>query len=180
MDLVAVWHYLQAKFNVADDEKGASLVEYALLVALIAVVCIAAIAALGLVLTIDAAQGPAFSLKSYPVRELDWMERNHYLEGRVATQDFVGNLRTLRDGRGRNVFFDDRFDMYPRAVGEAAFDLLAGRPDYEAILDRYRVDSVLWEKKLPLAVVLRADRRWRVVHITRSWVVVTRAGRGPR
>ena len=47
MDLVAVWHYLQAKFNVADDEKGASLVEYALLVALIAVVCIAAITFLG-------------------------------------------------------------------------------------------------------------------------------------
>ena len=45
MDLVAVWHYLQAKFNIADDEKGASLVEYAL--ALIAVVCIAAITLLG-------------------------------------------------------------------------------------------------------------------------------------
>ena len=131
-------------------------------------------------LTVDAARGPAFSLRSYPVRELDWMERNHYLDGRVATQDFVGNLRTLRDGRGRNVFFDDRFDMYPRAVGESAFDLLAGRPNYQAILDRYRVDSVLWEKKLPLAVVLRADRRWRVVHSTKSWVVVTRAGRGSR
>ena len=47
MDLVTVWHYLQAKFNIADDEKGASLVEYALLVALIAVVCIAAITLLG-------------------------------------------------------------------------------------------------------------------------------------
>ena len=47
MDLVAVWHYLQAKFNVADDEKGASLVEYALLVALIAVVCIVAVTLLG-------------------------------------------------------------------------------------------------------------------------------------
>jgi pilus assembly protein Flp/PilA len=46
MDLVAVWHYLQAKFTT-DDEKGASLVEYALLVALIAVVCIAAITLLG-------------------------------------------------------------------------------------------------------------------------------------
>ena len=142
-------------------------------------VAFAAVVALGLVLTVDAASGPAFSLKSYPVRELDWMERNRYLEGRVATQDFVGNLRTLRDGRGRNVFFDDRFDMYPRAVGEASYDLLTGRPDYQAILDRYRVDTVLWEKKLPLAVVLRADRRWRVVHTTKSWVVVTRAGARP-
>ena len=47
MDLVAVWHYLQAKFTIANDEKGASLVEYALLVALIAVVCIAAITLVG-------------------------------------------------------------------------------------------------------------------------------------
>lgn len=37
--------YVQARF--ADDERGASLVEYALLVALIAVVCIAAIGFLG-------------------------------------------------------------------------------------------------------------------------------------
>jgi pilus assembly protein Flp/PilA len=37
--------YMQARF--ADDERGASLVEYALLVALIAVVCIAAISFLG-------------------------------------------------------------------------------------------------------------------------------------
>jgi pilus assembly protein Flp/PilA len=45
MNVVAVWHYLQAKIN--RDEEGASLVEYALLVALIAVVCIAAITLLG-------------------------------------------------------------------------------------------------------------------------------------
>ncbi len=37
--------YLRARFG--DDERGASLVEYALLVALIAVVCIVAITFLG-------------------------------------------------------------------------------------------------------------------------------------
>lgn len=37
--------YLRSRF--ADDERGASLVEYALLVALIAVVCIAAVSFLG-------------------------------------------------------------------------------------------------------------------------------------
>jgi len=47
MDLLAAWHYLQAKFSGTEDERGASLVEYALLVALIAVVCIAAITLLG-------------------------------------------------------------------------------------------------------------------------------------
>ena len=51
MDLITYWQnhcapYLRARFG-ADDERGASLVEYALLVALIAVVCIAAITFLG-------------------------------------------------------------------------------------------------------------------------------------
>ena len=41
-EFLASW--LRARF---DDEKGASLVEYALLVALIAVVCIAAVTLLG-------------------------------------------------------------------------------------------------------------------------------------
>ena len=45
MNLVAVWTYLQSRFN--RDEKGASLVEYVLLVALIAVVCIVALNLLG-------------------------------------------------------------------------------------------------------------------------------------
>ena len=50
MDLVAYWQlhcapYLRARFG--RDERGASLVEYALLVALIAVVCLVAIAFLG-------------------------------------------------------------------------------------------------------------------------------------
>jgi pilus assembly protein Flp/PilA len=50
IDLIGYWQtycapYLRAR--VGRDERGASLVEYALLVALIAVVCIAAISVLG-------------------------------------------------------------------------------------------------------------------------------------
>ena len=50
MNLVAYWNdgvrpYIDARFG--RDERGASLVEYALLVALIAVVCIVAVTLLG-------------------------------------------------------------------------------------------------------------------------------------
>ena len=50
MDIVTYWTrfvapYVRARFG--RDERGASLVEYALLVALIAVVCIAAVTILG-------------------------------------------------------------------------------------------------------------------------------------
>ncbi len=46
MDLIAIAKYLSARFSV-DDERGASLVEYAFLVALIAIVCLVAIMFLG-------------------------------------------------------------------------------------------------------------------------------------
>ena len=45
VNLQLLWQFIQLRF--ARDEEGASLVEYALLVALIAVVCIAAIALIG-------------------------------------------------------------------------------------------------------------------------------------
>ena len=49
MDMITLWNtfatYMRARFG--RDERGASLVEYALLVALIAVVCIVAISFVG-------------------------------------------------------------------------------------------------------------------------------------
>ena len=46
MDLFILKTWLQAKFN-ADSERGASMVEYGLLLALIAVVALVAVKALG-------------------------------------------------------------------------------------------------------------------------------------
>ena len=51
MDLVAYWHrsvapFMRARFG-SKSERGAALVEYALLLALIAVVCIVALTTLG-------------------------------------------------------------------------------------------------------------------------------------
>ncbi len=46
--IMDIFHYLQARLTVnMKSERGAALVEYALLLALIAVVCIVAITALG-------------------------------------------------------------------------------------------------------------------------------------
>lgn len=41
--MLAVWTWMQARFATLEDEQGASLVEYALLVVLIAIVAILAI-----------------------------------------------------------------------------------------------------------------------------------------
>jgi pilus assembly protein Flp/PilA len=44
---LVVWNFMQRVLGRGDDERGASLVEYALLIALIAVVCIVAVSILG-------------------------------------------------------------------------------------------------------------------------------------
>ena len=47
MDLFVLKTWIQAKFNMDDSERGASMVEYGLLLALIAVIAIVAVKALG-------------------------------------------------------------------------------------------------------------------------------------
>ena len=47
MDLYVLKTWLQAKFDIDENERGASMVEYGLLLALIAVIAIVALKALG-------------------------------------------------------------------------------------------------------------------------------------
>ena len=47
MDLFVLKSWMQAKFNFSSDERGASMVEYGLLLALIAVIAIVALKVLG-------------------------------------------------------------------------------------------------------------------------------------
>jgi hypothetical protein len=122
-----------------------------------------------------AATGPAWRLDAYPVAELAWMRARGLLHGRVATQDFVGNYRTLTEGPHGQVFVDDRYDMYPERVAGDYTALLRGRPSWKRVLDRWRIDAVLWQRDTPLASLLAESEGWRTVRRTKSWVVAVRA-----
>jgi len=143
-----------------------------------------ALVAVGAVLVAGALQRPELDLHLYPVAEVQWMQQRHLVPGRVVAPDIVGNYLEYRYGRRASVFIDDRADMYPLAVVDAAGDLLAGRGDWSAILDRYRASSVLWPADEPLAGLVSESPRWRVVLRDRHWVVAVRASvaeqRAPR
>lgn len=133
--------------------------------------------ALGVVavtLVASSLQRNAYDLTKYPVRQLAWMEDQGLFDGRVATQDFVGNLVMLREGPGPHVFFDDRYDMYPRQVIRDAVALLDGDEGWQRRLDTYRIDAVLWERSRPLAGLLALDPGWRIVRKDKDWVVALR------
>lgn len=131
----------------------------------------------GTAVSIVSLGNPAYDLRRYPLRQVAWIESMGLLDSRVATQDFVGNLIIARRGREANVFFDDRYDLYPRQVVTDAIALLDGGDGWQKRLDRYGVDVVLWERKLPLASLVSIDPAWRVVRRDEEWVVAVRRGR---
>jgi hypothetical protein len=42
------------------------------------------------------------------------------------------------------------------------------------VLDRYRIDTVLWEQDLALTQILRLSPQWREVFRDRDWIIFRR------
>jgi len=115
-------------------------------------------------------------LKSYPVSAINFLERSG-LRGpthRVAQQDVVGCLFDLEFGTKARVFVDDRYDMFPLSVSNDYEALLKGNQDSLAVLDRRKVDVVLWDRTLPLITTLNATGKWQQVYRNGDWVVMHR------
>jgi len=119
---------------------------------------------------------PALATHLFPEKTVSFLEHNGYLSDahRVAAQDFVGNYVTLRYGRRVKIFIDDRYDMYPVDVSNDYLALSEGKPDSLGVLDRHRVDVVLWDRTLPLATILRVSDRWQQIFRDDDWVVYVR------
>jgi hypothetical protein len=130
----------------------------------------------GVTAVAGALQRPAYDLSAYPVTEVSWMQRHALVPGRAATPDYVGNYLEYRFGRRAQVFVDDRVDVFPAPVEAAYGTLLRGSAGWRGVLDRRRVEAVLWPRDLPLAHLVARDRRWAVVVRDRRWVVAVRVG----
>lgn len=139
----------------------------------VAVAVASVLAVLAVLFVVVAAREPAFDFDGYPVRAAPLVPRG----ARVATTDVAAGYLILRRGEAANVMIDDRVDLYPVRVTKDYLRLLDGRPDALALLDRYRVETVLWETDRPLVAQLAAsDGRWRRVGGRDGWAVWVRAG----
>jgi hypothetical protein len=64
--------------------------------------------------------------------------------------------------------------MFPVKVADDYAHLLKGNPDSLEVLDRRKVDVVLWDKSLPLVGTLRATGKWHEAYRKGDWVVLQR------
>ena len=119
--------------------------------------------------------GAPLDLDGYPVAAAAHVPRGT----RTASTDIGGCYLVLERGRDANVFVDDRYDVYPERVAKDYLALYDGRPSATAILDRHRVDTVLWPADKALVAILeREPDEWRRVYGDEDdddWVVFVRA-----
>jgi hypothetical protein len=64
--------------------------------------------------------------------------------------------------------------MYPASVASDYIDLLYGHTNALTLLDRHKVDVILWDKDLALVAITKASGKWQEVYKKAGWVVLVR------
>jgi hypothetical protein len=134
------------------------------------------VVALGLVSANVVRRKPLY-LAKYPVAAVDFLTSSGLRSPphRIATSDRVGNYLEAKFGTDARAFMDDRYDMFPLSVIRDYRSLEKGNGDPLAVLDKWHVDTVLWNRHDPLPAVLRASGAWQSVYQDNTWEVFQRS-----
>jgi hypothetical protein len=133
---------------------------------------------LGVAVGLSRLSEPDLRLTAYPVRSLAFLE-NHDVDlkaHRLATRELVGNLLTYVYGPGQRVFYDDRFDMYPAEVSDAALAMDAASPGVFADLEDFAIELLITPRESALALAVVRDPGWRVLVVEEQWQLSCQRG----
>jgi hypothetical protein len=103
-----------------------------------------------------------YDRKSYPAAALETLRRDP--SARIFTLDQWGDYLIYRLYPRTRVFVDGRSDFYGDDFEEKYIDVLNVKYDWEKILGRFGVDTILLPPSAPLAGALKESSRWRVVY----------------
>ncbi len=142
-----------------------------------AVVAVAIVVLAVLALQISLSK-PAYDLTGFPVAPVSWLDQHGLLRADLpmATSDTTGNYLELLRGTRANAFIDDRVDMYPTSLVDDFLVLEHGQPGWQRVLDRHKVDLLLWDRTSPLTGLASSSGQWRVLYQDGSWSVMCRRG----
>lgn len=128
------------------------------------------------VFTVRAAEQPDFAFAGYPVGAMAAVQRDGLLGQRLLTSDADAGYVILRYWPEQRVFIDDRYDMYPRPVINAYFTLAEAKPGWEAVLNRYNIQVIVWARAEPLVGLVEESGQWHRVYQDANRVVLVRDG----
>jgi hypothetical protein len=106
-----------------------------------------------------------YDFSTYPVKALETVDDQGQLGRRLLTTDAWAAYVIHTYGDRQPVFMDDRYDMYPTELADDYFALRQGKADWAGILDRHRIDVVVWTEDEPLSALLDLDTaHWTRIH----------------
>jgi hypothetical protein len=142
-------------------------------VALFVVVSLLAVSGVG------AAGQPDFQVRGYPSEAMTYLDSHNLLGRRLFTTDAWAGYTILRFWPQQHVFMDDRYDTYPERLVDDYTEVARGLPNWDRVLDRYRVQVVVWQPDRALSQLLAQSSHWRRVHRDHNAVVYVRVGSTP-
>jgi beta-lactamase class A len=119
-----------------------------------------ALLALAALWGVRAGTEPDFDLHEYPVAAMRFVADQGLLGKRVMTDDRWGGYVILAYWPRQKVFVDDRYDMYPLPVVRDSFRFFDADASWADILDRWKIDVVVWSSHAAIARRMAGDSRW--------------------
>ena len=72
------------------------------------------------------------------------------------------------------MFIDDRYDMFPVEVAEDYNKLLSSKPGWRGVLDKYRINIIVWPRHRGIVQVLEQLPGWTVLREDKVATVLVR------
>jgi hypothetical protein len=86
-----------------------------------------------------------------------------FTRGRVFTADQWSDYLVYRNYPRQKVFLDGRHNYYGEQVVGDYLEISNGKPRWSALLDRYRVDTLLVKRGAPLEALARISPGWKLL-----------------
>lgn len=129
--------------------------------------------AVAVLFAVNAAGEKQYDERGYSVKASRFVADNFGTKSRLLTTDANGGWM-IAAHPDQKIFMDDRYDMYPKAIVDDYMTMSRARPTWRAVLDKHRVETVVWPTASPLTQLLSLDDDFRRVYKDKEWTVFVR------
>lgn len=143
-------------------------------IALLVIACLTGLRVAG---SLSPSHQQSLDASSYPIGAADWLAAHPEVGTRMYNQYGWGGYLAYRfyPEANRQVFIFGEAELMGDPLLNDYEDVQTLRPDWQQVLDRYRVDYIVYNRGEPLANVLALDPRWKLVYEDSVAVIYVRA-----
>jgi hypothetical protein len=104
-----------------------------------------------------------FDKKSKPVDAVEFIKKEK-INGNMFNNDEFGDYIIYAAWPQYRVFFDGRSDMYGTEMMKEYFKVTRIQPDIDNVLEKYRIDWIIYDSGSSLSVYLLQKKDWKLIY----------------